>query len=170
MKHLKPLPPLDELRRLFLYEPETGLLIRKVGTARWRAGTVAGSPNPQGRLLTKVNGDVYCVHRICWALYYNEQPSGLIDHKNRNPSDNRIENLRIATNSQNKFNVGPNKNNKSKLKGVVFEPRAKRRPWNAKIMRNGKTIFLGSFVTPEEAHAAYCAAAAELHGEFACTA
>jgi hypothetical protein len=170
MKHLKPLPALDELHRLFLYEPKTGLLIRRVASTKSAAGTAAGTPNPKGRLIVRACGGYYCVHRICWALYYGEDPCALIDHKNRNPSDNRIANLRLASNSQNKFNVGPNKNSTSGLKGTRFDKRAKSRPWAARIMVDGRDRYLGMFATAEEAHAAYCAAAAELHGEFVCTA
>jgi hypothetical protein len=88
-----------------------------------------------------------------------------LDHENRDPLDDRIENLRPATNSQNSANsskCGP-----SGYKGVSFDSRAKK--WRAAIKPNGTNRFLGYFADPAEAHAAYVAAAKEAFGEFACS-
>ena len=88
------------------------------------------------------------------------------DHINKNSLDNRRSNLRPATYIQNGMNSGLRKNNTSGFKGVSWDKRKGK--WKAAIMHNRKTKFLGYFDTPEEGHAAYCKAAVELVGEFAC--
>ncbi len=104
-------------------------------------------------------------HAIVWAIH-NGYWAKEIDHKNRDPSDDRIENLRECTNSQNNANQRRRSDNKSGFKGAYWCNRGKR--WCAMISFNGKNKYLGGFDTPEEAHLAYVKAARELFGEFAC--
>lgn len=87
------------------------------------------------------------------------------DHENGDGLDNRRANLRPATKSQNQANVGRRRHNTSGYKGVVWHARAGK--WAAYVRHNDRPNYLGLFVTPEEAHAAYCEAAKRLHGEFA---
>lgn len=89
----------------------------------------------------------------------------LTDHISGDKLDNRRENLRIATPSQNQQNRGTQRNNTSGYKGVTWDRRE--RKWLARIEINGKRMYLGHFTTPEAAYQNYCAAADELHGEFA---
>ena len=88
-----------------------------------------------------------------------------IDHRNGNPSDNRWDNLREATSAQNKANRTRPTTNKTGFKGVSFNERSRR--FCAHISIGNKTVFLGSFATAEEAHAAYVAKARDIFGEFA---
>jgi len=90
-----------------------------------------------------------------------------IDHKNRNKMDNRRENLRVCTSSQNHFNLTKFPSNKSGYKGVHFSKQNQN--WVAQISCEGKVKHLGSFQTAEEASRAYNTAALQLHGEFANT-
>lgn len=96
-------------------------------------------------------------------------PRGVqVDHVDGDGLDNRRGNLRAATQSQNNLNRRIGKNNRSGYKGVLWFPRTGR--WQAVIKVNRSRRHLGYFSTPKEAHEAYCAAAKELHGEFARTA
>lgn len=85
-----------------------------------------------------------------------------VDHKNRNKLDNRRENLRVATKTQNSANKPAEKRNKVGLKGV----RLNHGKYEATIW-DKKSIYLGSFNFKEEAHNAYKEAAIKLFGEFA---
>ncbi len=93
-------------------------------------------------------------------------PKGVqVDHINRDGLDNRRANLRLCTHNENQHNRSKQANNTSGYKGVSWCKRNKR--WGARIVVDGASYRLGLFDTPEEAHAAYCRAAAFLHGEFA---
>lgn len=87
----------------------------------------------------------------------------IVDHINNNGLDNRRVNLRVATPAQIRMNVRRSTKNKLGFKGV--KKRGNR--YRSVIRINGKQIHLGYFDTPEQAHAAYCAAAKEYFGEFA---
>jgi hypothetical protein len=101
-------------------------------------------------------------------------PSGTeVDHVNGDGLDCRRSNLRLATNTQNHWNMGKRCDNTSGFKGAFFlrsnkkPQKVRRKPWLAQIKANGQTIYLGYFATAEDAARAYDKAAKELHGEFA---
>lgn len=107
------------------------------------------------------------IHRLILSRVLNRAllPTEFVDHKNGDKLDNRRSNLRLATHSQNMQNRHVSTLKKStQYKGVSKSSRYR---WTATIKVNGKQISLGNFDTPEEAHAAYCEAAAKYHGEFA---
>jgi len=102
------------------------------------------------------------LHRVLLNPPANMQ----VDHINRNPSDNRRLNLRLATNSQNQANKGLSSNNTSGYKGVSYNKGA--RKFRAYIKYNAGNYHLGFYSTAEGAAKAYNRRAVELHGEFAC--
>lgn len=87
-----------------------------------------------------------------------------VDHIDLDTLNNHRANLRLATAAENGRNRGKNKNNTSGFKGVTLHRPSQK--WIAHIRVQRKQAFLGYFDTPEAAHAAYCKAAEELHGEF----
>jgi hypothetical protein len=104
------------------------------------------------------------MHRLILGLKRSDGMEA--DHRNGDTLDNRRDNLRIATHAQNQRNKGRQANNTSGYKGVYWHKTDK--VWRARIKVAGKDKHLGSFSSKESAYEAYCAAAKQLHGEFAC--
>lgn len=90
----------------------------------------------------------------------------LVDHINGNGLDNRRENLRLATSSQNSQNRHVGLRNTSGAKGVVFHKQS--RKWQAQIHTGKKSLYLGIFDNIEDASSAYVTASAMFHGQFGC--
>jgi len=116
-------------------------------------------PSSRNYITLKNNKKSYYLHRIIYK-YHNEDwditdtsTNNHIDHININSLDNRIENLRVATCSQNNRNKNKFKNCSSKYKGVCWDK--KNNKWRARIKINGKQKHLGYFDNEEEACEAY---------------
>ncbi|HZS57510.1 MAG TPA: HNH endonuclease [Bryobacteraceae bacterium] len=153
------------IQDLLRYEPETGRLYWRVGHHRIVAGQIAGSRHLCGYWSIVVARRRYLAHRIAWFLFYGEWPISRIDHINGDGCDNRIKNLRLATNSENLANGCLRSSNTSGFKGVSYIKAEGR--WRSSIMKDGKQHHLGRFDNPEAAHNAYLLAAQRLFGEFA---
>jgi len=148
------------------YDPDTGLFSwKKKPRGKVQIGDPVGTKSKFGYVMLKVKGQRWPAHRVAWLMHYGNIPEMMIDHINNDPSDNRINNLRLATYQQNGWNRKSNKNNFCGLKGAHFHKSTGM--FRSRIMVNGKEHHLGDFLTAIEAHEAYCKAAAELHGEFA---
>lgn len=183
----KPLPPLEFLQECFELIHETGQLIWKkrplyhfknahgmrIHHSRWsgkEAGHIWTNPldGAQRRLVVMVPHGKFMTHRVIFVMSGEPDPGELqVDHIDRNPLNNRRDNLRIATNQMNNANVGRK----------VFMGRVRHLPkgvypngknkWQAKIKVNYKVKCLGTYSSPEEASAAYMRAAKEHFGEYA---
>jgi hypothetical protein len=166
MQNFKPLPTRKEILSVIAYDPLTGWFTRKHSKyCPWTAGKRSGSAGPKGYRLLHINGSYYMEHRIAWTIIYGQIPEGMtVDHINGRKGDNRIENLRLATDCQNSYHRPKKSNNVSGFKGVYQRENGK---YRAVITAGKKRKSLGSFNTKEEAYAAYCEAARRLHGEFA---
>jgi hypothetical protein len=153
------------LLEILHYDSETGKFrwIEPVSRSI-KPGDIAGRTDSEGYRLITIKGRAYRAHQLAWFYRTGKWCTVMIDHRDGDPSNNRWDNLRPATVSQNNANRRPNRNNKSGFKGVV---RHRIGRWCARIKKNGRRYHLGSFATPEEAHAAYVAAARKLFGEFA---
>jgi hypothetical protein len=176
----------EEVRRFLHYDPKTGRFWWKIrayetfkGDAftRWRCGkgwnqkyagrrALTADSEGRGYLVGSVNSTNVYAHRTAWMHYYGERvPEGVfVDHINGDTSDNRIENLRLATPLQSQFNRGPAYNSRSGLKGAHWD--ASTGKWFASMKRVERGKFLGYFETAEKAAEAYEVAAREYHGEF----
>jgi hypothetical protein len=168
MKHSKkPQIGFTEISDLLTYAPDTGVFTwKKNSIAPNAAGKRAGAIYPSGYRLIAIRGVRYRASRVAWLMTHKVWPSGLIDHINRQRSDDRISNLRQATAAENSVNCI--KSGESGFRGVKFrrdKPRSK--PWQAYIGNGcGKTKSLGFYETAEEASKAYRAAAKARYGEF----
>jgi len=149
------LPTIERLRELFDYDPSTGLLTWKEGRkGRFSPkGSVAGRPRKSGHVFVGIDGPKYAAHRVAWAIHYGEWPTKILDHINRDPSDNRIENLRQADKILNAHNSGKWATNTSGFKCVYWNKQ--RNKWMVKVMINGFAQYLGLYETKEAAHAAH---------------
>src|SRR5690606_26970907 len=96
---------------------------------------------------------------------YGVWPNSHVDHINRDPSDNRITNLRLASPEQNRSNMPGRAGSASAYKGVSFSHGKKK--WMAKIGMRGKQKYLGYFAREEDAARAYDTAAYAYAGEYA---
>ena len=147
------------------FEYKEGELFWKISNnGRISIGQRAGSSGKEGRGEIQIHKKLYGIHRIVWIMFNGTYPK-IIDHINGDPSDNRIGNLREATNGQNMFNSKIAKNNKSGVKGVHFDKHLNK--WRAMITVNDKMIDLGCYSDLEEARKVITKARNELHGEFA---
>ena len=169
-KRTKPLPSVRRLREVLDYDPLTGVLRWKVdryanrGKLNVSAGTPITCVAVNGYIIFGLDGVGLAVHRVAWAMVTGTWPAFEIDHRDLDKANNRWDNLREASRSQNTINRPRTAANTSGLKGACF---AKNRgKWLAYIDCDGRK-HLGYHATAEDAHAAYCKAATELHGEFA---
>lgn len=158
----------DRLREVLSYAPETGAFYWLISTSnRAPIGERAGYVRNDGRTVIGVDGAHYLANRLAFLWMTGEWPDDEIDHKDNDASNDRWANLRPANSANNKANIRRRRDNTSGFKGVTYDK--SRSLWQARTSEGGRTIHLGRFRTPEEAHAAYCAKAHELFGQFART-
>jgi hypothetical protein len=127
------------------------------------AGSRAGSKTTRGYRAVFINGKKYAEHRLVWLLISGEWPDLEIDHIDRNKTNNKIENLRLATRQQNTRNNSLRKRKFDLPVGVHPLPSGR---FRSLIQVNKKTISLGSFDTIEQASASYKNACVKHFGEF----
>jgi hypothetical protein len=178
MKEFKATPAQELLQELLDYDEDTGILTwkrrrkdfyqkerdSKEFNTRW-AGKRAGIIH-RGRREIALGpfGGKYPASRIIWKLVYGVDSPFCIDHKDNDPLNDRLDNLREATKGQNAANARMCKLQKNGYKGVH---KTKSGRYEAKIVHRTVVHWLGTHDTPEEAHAAYCEATTRLNKEFA---
>lgn len=156
---------IGELLDVLHYDPRTGNFTWLVKRGPRAVGSRAGGLNGGGQLLICFKGRYYTAARLAYLYMMGEWPPAEIDHINRDPTDNRWENLRPANRSENCTNRRTFST--TGFKGVSFHKYGYKKKYTARIVANGKLKSLGYFETPEQAHAAYVAAALKYHGQFA---
>ncbi len=149
----------EELRERFAYDPETGVLTyRRHFRAAW-VGKPVHIDYRRGYARTRIRRMWVLIHRIAWVLQTGTCPA-MIDHINGDRADNRWANLRETDpflNQQNRLK--PKNGTTSGLLGAI----KRKDRFGAAIWHNGVQINIGTYDTPEEAHAAYMAAKRRLH-------
>lgn len=151
------------LRERLHYAPETGVWTHlNPATPRVKKGQRAGTLNARGYRLMNVLGKQCLEHRLVWLYMFDKWPKGNLDHINGIPDDNRLANLREATQSENIQNQRvAHADNTSSYLGVCWASREK--AYKAQIFKNGKQHSLGLFDDPAVAHQAYLKAKREMH-------
>jgi hypothetical protein len=153
----KPLPPIHSVLDVLKYDPDTGVFTwrRNREVPKKVRGKVAGCFNKNGYRRIRIHDIEYLSHRLAWFISEGEDPGdSQVDHINGIKYDNRRENLRLVTHSE-------NQQNRRSAKGYYFHKRDNK--WLAQITINGKNRYLGYYSTEEEARAAYLEAKAKLH-------
>lgn len=153
-----------QLKELLRYDPQTGEFFWRVRTGRALVGMRAGCVHTCGYRMICIQGRLYNDGRLAWLYVHGRFPKEDIDHKNRDKLDCRIANLRKATVRQSLANRKIMRNSRNNLKGISRS----HNKWMARIRNNDTRLYLGTFATPEAAHAAYCVAAKNLNNEFFC--
>lgn len=169
-----PYPSQDIIKSVLDYNPETGIFTWKerkvthyqiICFNKRFAKKEAGCINNKGYVVIGLVGKEYYAHCLAWIYMTGKSPTEDIDHRDLNTSNNKWDNLRIGTRSQNHANKHISPYNTSGYKGVSLFRRDG--TWRAQIQVRGENVHLGYYDTPEEAHAVYCKAAKKYFGEYA---
>lgn len=158
----KQLPPLDYLHSVL--EFKDGVLYNKVfRSSHAVAGKRSASPYTNGYMSISIKSVKYLEHRIAYYMVHGECPEYL-GHIDEDKTNNRVENLRPSTSSQNKCNIGVRANNTSGVKGVSWSK--VKRKWTARVALHGK-IKCGYFEDKEVAAKFVKSLREQCHGEYA---
>lgn len=159
----------EKLKEYLNYNQDTGDFTWIKKTSKYsevEIGTVATGYTGEGYIRVMLFGKRYFGHNLAWLYMTGEFPKKpmIVDHINRNPSDNSWKNLRLATPSQNACNKKIQCNNKTGYKGVTYNKFFNK--YIARVRINNKRKEIGRFNTAEEAYDAYIKNAKSIHGEF----
>ena len=128
-------------------------------------GQQFGYCNNRGYRAGRLKGNMYYEHRLIWFYVHGIWPKEYIDHANGVKDDNRIENLREATNQQNQFNKKSSAGATSQYKGVYWDKLNSK--WLVKYRYKGKLYHVGRYECEIEAAEAYRKATENLHKDYA---
>lgn len=144
---------LEELKLLVNYEPSTGdfTWVYTPANSAAKAGDRAGFFDNNGYVIISLLGIEYKAHRLAF-LYMTGSMPHIVDHEDRNTSNNKWDNLREASHSLNMYNSKFRSHNTSGHTGITLDKRYG--TWAARIGVKGKSINLGTFPTKELAIAA----------------
>jgi hypothetical protein len=147
----KELPPLSILQEMLCYNSETGELHWKKDRNTNKVKDKRAGWTRNGYIVFSYGKSTYYVHRVAYALYYGEQlsPDVVIDHKDGDKSNNRVNNLRKVTYSANNHNRKLDKKSTSGHRGVTYSKTANK--WQARLTIDGRQLNLGYFDCKEDA-------------------
>lgn len=156
----------EELKQWLNYDPDTGIFVWLNASAYQQRliGDQAGSIQDNGYRYIMVCGKLYKSSRLAWFYMTGEWPEKLVDHKDKDRLNDKWDNLRPATHSENNCNRSVQTNNTSGVTGVSYSDRDGK--WIADISKHGKRhrMYHDSF---EEAVAWRNMMEEKIHGEFA---
>ena len=157
-------PSQSEVSAILEYNQEDGRLIWKVAAnSRAAKGSMAGHKRKDGYMMVSFGGKKYLAHRVIWLLVHGYWPK-YIDHMDGDPGNNRMQNLRECSHSENMRNRKLPKNNTSGVKGVTWHKVYQK--WQAQVGVDGDNVAVGRYDTVDEAAAAVKAAREKFHGMF----
>ena len=164
----------EEVRRYFEYREDGVLVWKEIPQSKGRpnnyhlVGKVASTSTKSGYKKVKIKGVEYPLHKLIWFWHTGEIWSGhvdfVIDHINNDRADNRIENLRKATNSQNGFNKRTLDINNVKLGTERRVRKDGTVSYQSRLRTKNGNLYLGMFETQQEAHDVWLAKRRELYG------
>lgn len=144
----------QRLKELLHYDPDTGIFTWRISPKYdIAAGAIAGHRRKDGYLIIRLSQVNYYAHRLAWLYMTGEWPPIEVDHLMGDKADNRWTQIRSATPSLNKENMRTAR--KDNRTGLLGAHKAKDK-FSSRISIKGVSKYLGTFDTPEEAHAAYC--------------
>lgn len=150
------------VRDKLLYDPATGAFTWKWSSRKpGVVGQEAGWFDRSGHRVIEIEGNRYKASRLAWLYIHGEWPAEEIDHINRDPSDNRLCNLREATRVQNNVN-----RTRTRVRNLPRGVERNKKKFMARLRVGGITRHLGTFSTPEEAHEKYMDAARVVYGSY----
>jgi hypothetical protein len=152
----------EAAQQALIYDPETGIFKwSDFAFHKRNRGQLAGSKKRNGYVEIQLNGKIHKAHRLAWLMSFGELPDGLeIDHIDGNRANNRLSNLRIVTRSMNQQNQRRARiDSASGMLGVSRNGSN----WKAEIRVNKKKKNVGTYLTPEQAYAAYVNAKRRYH-------
>lgn len=155
----------EQLKSILDYNPDTGNFTWKCKKGLRNPDGNAGSLDERGYIRIGYKGKGYWAHRLAWLYVNGEFPPNDIDHINRNKSDNRMDNLRLATRNMNNGNSGIWRTNTSGYRGVSFDKNSNK--FECYIWKKDRKHHLGYFVDPAEAAKRYNDEALSYFGEYA---
>ncbi len=156
-------PTQSRVQELLSYDEKSGIFKWRINRCNISAGTVTGCLSKNGYLHIRIDKKLYLAHRLAWVYVHGSFLGAQIDHINGVRSDNRLCNLRLATNSQNQQNRKAAQSTSSTgVIGVAAHKRGKK-PFQARIKKNGAMKSLGYFSSPELANSRYLEEKRQLH-------
>ena len=149
----------QELKSKLNYDVNTGVF-------NWiKNGKIAGYAKKDGYIFIRLPNKLYRAHKLAWLYVYGEIPNMEVDHIDNNKHNNAIQNLRLSTSTQNKYNAKLRKDSSSKVKGLHWHKKNKK--WQIHIVANKEKFHLGYEKDFFEACCIVTSARNKLHKEFA---
>ena len=168
LHYTDPMITQTQLKQIATYDPAEGVLRWTVKRGKMKPGDKMGSVGTGGYQRVRIDNKQYLEHRLVWLWHHGVFPR-ILDHIDRNPLNNRIENLRLCNESQNAANSGLPVNNTSGYRGVCWDVRKKAWKVRVSLVVDGERVrqYVGHFADIHEAAIIYNLRMTEWFGQYA---